>query len=459
MTPPQRPPPSAREPVAPQAEGPRRPTLWYNDGTLSIVRRDQRFAVIHNPNVRWFTTDQSGAELSRRLAEALQQGEEQLPCHRSEQQFLERVFATAFLTAAQDLPVATPTVLSLSITDRCNLQCDYCFYAATPQGRRPPAPPLANQSSVLRTLLGQLKALNGGLRVYLTGGEPFINREIGAYVQLIKAAGLYAGVVTNGTLLNAARLAAVERQGLDEIRISLDGASQATHEATRPRTFRKVMEALRRLEGGTLQVVLSMTVTRHNQHEVPALAHFARARGFAINYSPMLPSGRGAEHPELLPDYGRLVLDLREIERDEGFSLLDREGTQGWRRHTCGLAGQSLYADLQGHLFPCNLLSDTDAPLGNGFSSPVASLLASSDAVALRAGVDTLPHCRACHVRYLCGGPCRAAAHFGSATDPQPAADCPFRYAEIIEALLAHGRFIPGPPRQQNGTHTDPSPP
>ncbi len=294
-------------------------TLVYDDGVVSIAQRADKFAVIHTMNSRWFVTDARGAERMRRYAAEMLRGATEFYCHEDESVFLQAVLRSGFLEPGADATASVPTVMCLSITDRCNLECSYCFYAASHKNNLSALHVSEVPVTPLRSLFEQAHQLNPNIRVYLTGGEPFANPRIMEYLGLVKEAGLYAGVVTNGVLLTEKRLQAMRDLAIDEIRISIDGVSRDTHEATRPGTHKKVMSALKRLEGKETRVVLSMTVTKENQHECRALARFARERGFVVSYSHMVPAGRGSDHFEMLPDYERLVVDMAAVEKEDGF--------------------------------------------------------------------------------------------------------------------------------------------
>lgn len=418
--------------------------LVYDNGDITIAQRGAEFAVVHTPNARWFVTNQRGADIVRRFADHLSATDEDFPCSRAELQFLREVLATGFLERPADAPADIPTVVCLSLTERCNLSCHYCFYSASPDKNKSALHVRNMPVDNLKRLFEELHELNPRARVYLTGGEPFINTQIIDYFRLIKESNLYAGVVTNGTLLTDAKIQEMRRVGVDEVRISIDGMTSATHNRIRPNTFTTVLRALALLKKHELCVVLSMTVTNENQGEVGQLAAFAKRHGFLISYSHMVPTGRGAESSDRLPDYQRLVADLSTAEEINGFEFLDHENAQGVRRHTCGLAGQSLYVDLHGSTSPCNMLSKSGHELGNVFSSSLTAVLSGLRATAMRASVDEVRYCRSCHVRYICGGPCRASSYFAVGNLNTRGPDCAFKYSEVIESIFSKGRRILG---------------
>src|SRR3954454_9864307 len=118
--------------------------------------------------------------------------------------------------------------LRISVTDRCNLRCQYCMpetdYAWLPR------------ESVLSFeeigLLADVFAGLGADRVRLTGGEPLLRRDLPALIEALaqKPAIHDLALTTNGVLL-ARHAAALRRAGLRRITISLDTLDPGRFEA------------------------------------------------------------------------------------------------------------------------------------------------------------------------------------------------------------------------------------
>src|SRR5437879_4295830 len=109
--------------------------------------------------------------------------------------------------------------LRLSVTDRCNLRCQYCMpeeeYVWLPR------------ESILRfeevARLAAIFARLGARKVRLTGGEPLLRQDLETLVELLSAT---PGVddlalTTNGVLLEG-QVEGLKRAGLKRITVSLD---------------------------------------------------------------------------------------------------------------------------------------------------------------------------------------------------------------------------------------------
>jgi MoaA/NifB/PqqE/SkfB family radical SAM enzyme len=139
---------------------------------------------------------------------------------------------------------AGPYVVSLRLTNRCNLRCRMCFlYGELGDGR----PVEARFSGPEDMSLADWKAAIDSVAprkpsIGLTGGEPTLYRHCFELIRHIKDRGLYCGMVTNGTLLRE-RAEDVVASGLDSLWISLDGPEDV-HDKIRgvPGAFRRTVE-------------------------------------------------------------------------------------------------------------------------------------------------------------------------------------------------------------------------
>ena len=191
----------------------------------------------------------------------------------------------------------------------CNLRCTHCFVSCGPGDERHA---LMSRAEVRARVA---EALPLGVReFYFTGGEPFVHPEM---VEIL-ADTLTHGpstVLTNGTLCMPrladalSRISASAHYAL-EIRVSLDGASAAEHDAFRGEgSFARAMAGITLLAGRGLLPIVTVT---HNTEE--------DAEAFRERYLAMLRAA-GLSRPRLK------VLPLfrlgREVERTRGYQAIE----------------------------------------------------------------------------------------------------------------------------------------
>lgn len=134
------------------------------------------------------------------------------------------------------------TYLRISLTERCNLRCQYCMPAEGVDLTA--SPKLLSQSEIIR--LANLFVGSGVNKIRLTGGEPTIRKDIeDICFQLSSLKGLKTlGMTTNGITL-ARKLPRLKECGLSSLNISLDTLVPAKFEfMTRRKGHERVMESI-----------------------------------------------------------------------------------------------------------------------------------------------------------------------------------------------------------------------
>jgi MoaA/NifB/PqqE/SkfB family radical SAM enzyme len=175
-----------------------------------------------------------------------------------------------------------PRELYIESTSRCNETCDQC--PRTHLGREPDRDITLAE---VRHIVEQLPVIE---RVVLHGlGEPLMNAELPQIVAYLHERGAYTLFNSNALLLNEARGRALIEAGLDELRISIDGATPATYARVRGVNQRALPHIIRnltaftalkeRLGAQTPRTSLWFTAMRENIEELPQLVEIAAGAG------------------------------------------------------------------------------------------------------------------------------------------------------------------------------------
>jgi MoaA/NifB/PqqE/SkfB family radical SAM enzyme len=105
-------------------------------------------------------------------------------------------------------------------------------------------------------------------------------------VRFLRERGVFVKVITNGITLTPARAAELSAAGLNQVEVSLDGLTPATHELSRG--ARSLALALAAIEhgqkAGIPRVGVTWTVHSRNLHEMHALPAFMRGHGLRECY-------------------------------------------------------------------------------------------------------------------------------------------------------------------------------
>jgi cyclic pyranopterin phosphate synthase len=173
--------------------------------------------------------------------------------------------------------------LRVSVTDRCNLRCQYCM----------PEPDyvwLPRQSILtFEETLALVDAFIGcGVtRVRLTGGEPLLRRNLPELVAQLAAKPALEdlALTTNGVLL-ADQARALKAAGLHRVTVSLDTLDrQRFREMARFDELPAVLAGIDAAARAGFPLKIDTVVIRgRNEHEIPALLAFARSVGAEIRF-------------------------------------------------------------------------------------------------------------------------------------------------------------------------------
>jgi cyclic pyranopterin phosphate synthase len=184
--------------------------------------------------------------------------------------------------------------LRVSVTDRCNLRCQYCM---PPEGI-----PWIPHDTVLRyeeiALIVRAAAELGINRIRLTGGEPLVRLGMADLVRMLRAVpGVEdLAMTTNGILLPRYARDLAEA-GLDRVNISLDTLRPERFQAiTRGGRLEDVLAGIKAAHQAGLEPVKINTVVMRgtNDDEVVDLAWRTMEAGWNVRFIEWMPVGTTA---------------------------------------------------------------------------------------------------------------------------------------------------------------------
>ncbi len=202
--------------------------------------------------------------------------------------------------------------LRISLTDRCNFRCLYClpeteeaanFYRTrfdsvrNPNPTAPKLPDWKPRSELLTfeeiERLVRLGASLGIEKIRLTGGEPLLRHGIESLIsKIVKIPGISDVAMTTNGFLFAQKARELKEAGLHRISFSLDSLDAANFKKM---TGREGLQEV--LAGITLARELGMdpvkvnavVIRGMNDHELEALAGFARDRALSFRFIEFMP--------------------------------------------------------------------------------------------------------------------------------------------------------------------------
>jgi len=192
------------------------------------------------------------------------------------------------ITPLADAYGRVATDLRVSLTDRCNLRCEYCM---PPEGLDwMPTDQTLTDDEVVRLVTIAVTRL-GVEEVRFTGGEPLLRRGLVDIVARTHDLGVETSLTTNGLGLHhtARSLAAA---GLDRLNVSLDTIRPETFvQITRRDRLADVMRGLEAAAAAGLRPVKVNAVLLRgvNDDQAPELARWCIDRGYELRFIEQMP--------------------------------------------------------------------------------------------------------------------------------------------------------------------------
>ncbi|CAO2823281.1 unnamed protein product [Amaranthus hypochondriacus] len=199
------------------------------------------------------------------------------------------------------------TYLRISISERCNLRCQYCMPAEGVE--LTPGPELLSKDEIVR--LANLFVNNGVNKIRLTGGEPTIRRDIeDICLQLSEMKGLKTLAITTNGITLARKLPKLKECGLTAVNISLDTLVPAKFEfMTRRKGHDKVIESINAaVDLGYDPVKVNCVVMRgFNDDEICDFVALTRDKPINIRFIEFMPFDGNVWNVKKLVPYSEMM--------------------------------------------------------------------------------------------------------------------------------------------------------
>ncbi|MCX6664929.1 MAG: radical SAM protein [Euryarchaeota archaeon] len=155
-----------------------------------------------------------------------------------------------------------PSYILWDCTRRCNLKCEHCGATKETYDRE-------LSSEEIKKVISELRAMK--TRMFsVTGGEPFMRKDVLDVLSFAHSQGLKTGIATNGFFIDKPMVKKIKEAGVDSIQISLDGLEK-THNTIRgdSQSFQRAIQALQYLQEIDLPVLsVATTITKNNFREL-----------------------------------------------------------------------------------------------------------------------------------------------------------------------------------------------
>jgi len=310
---------------------------------------------------------------------------------------------------------SVPFLLQFSVTNRCNMQCRYCYAKYYERGQEDL--PFEKISAVI----DEAAAL-GTIRINLVGGEPLLRQDVGRIIAYVKQKGIECALTSNGWLVKD-KIKDVAK--LDMLCLSLDGDKRANDYNRGEGSFDKVMEAIEAAATNNIKIQVASVLSSESIKSMDYLIDLAVKKNFKVGFTTPITQTYAGETAAILdmPDDEALrqaIKKILDIKKAGGPILFSKESYRfalkwpygynvnkimgkrpGFKFPRCYAGRFWAIIDVNGDVYPCPSLVGVVKPL-NCFQE------------GLKKAFEHLKghECRTCHI------PCQNEFNFMFSLNP-----------------------------------------
>lgn len=337
-------------------------------------------------------------------------------------------------------------MLQVYVTNRCNLRCRHCYMKS--------GLPLAHGEAETKDRLKALELFAGihpGGLVTFTGGEALLDPDIFILLKRARLLELKTELYSNGLTINHSNISTIVDL-VDDLQISLDGATARAHEEIRgKRTFRRTLKTIRLLDrwaqdNSRFRYRISFTLTPSNWRDIqenlrPLLSRLNLQAVSRVQVGAGSGVGRASKNPKMYS----AVEDMRRIESSVMHSLAKKGVFRlpifllNRFTKSCG-HGATVAIGADGNIYPCNI---TDQPsIGNVREENAQDVMRSVRDYVKSSAVDKVDGCNRGSIRYFCGGICRITNFRMTGSFIKSACTPKYKHAQIRALVRRYESFL-----------------
>ncbi|MDR1405454.1 MAG: radical SAM protein [Candidatus Methanoplasma sp.] len=204
-------------------------------------------------------------------------------------------------------------IISVDVTNRCNLRCKHCFNYSGEQVNSS----VEHTEGELISIANQIVEAGAG-STCICGGEPLLRKEaVYSVIKTLKRSGMGVSMVSNGTFLDQECSESLKRSGIDVVQISLDGGRES-HNWLRndEKSYDAAVTAIKTLVNEGIRVSVACTPTIRNLGELDDVVNLLEGLGVStLRMQPVMRLGRAKGIQEFFPQtmqYAKLAIELAE---------------------------------------------------------------------------------------------------------------------------------------------------
>lgn len=272
-----------------------------------------------------------------------------------------------------------PFCVGIEVTNMCNMSCKYCYNSESELYTMP--------LEIINKTIYTLSQMNTCC-LTITGGEPFLRKDISDIFNCVQRHNMMYYVFTNGTI----PIDIPDSPNLLRVEITIYGGNEKTYEAfcSYKAGFNNLMKNLETLKRKNTLVLLKFVPTQYNQHDYDEIVRIARYYSCDLSVNTVVFDGNNNCKACMLNDQDLSKMIKHSIELSSARSTLQKQEKSS---HLCGAGRYSFVISANGDVKACFVSKDS---AGNILNSDLQSLWENSPYFELRRRMNSLNACDKC---------------------------------------------------------------
>lgn len=245
------------------------------------------------------------------------------------------------------------------ITNKCNYKCKYCIFNSG----------VCNDDELtyeeVKRVIDQLKKKDFKY-LKITGGEPFIRKDIIDILKYASDKDMIVDVSTNASLINESMIKTLKDINLEMIHISLDGPSKEIHEMVRGiNTYERTIKGIKKLKQTNKYIRIGTVIFKNNEEYLEDIIKLCISLNVnEVIFSIMEPVGRMLDDNRFVTtkslDVLKDIIESLTLKYPEIIINYNWNPNKVNNSKTCPAGNRFLYINNKGNIAPCTWLVTND---------------------------------------------------------------------------------------------------
>ena len=314
-------------------------------------------------------------------------------------------------------------VVTMEITNRCNLRCLHCYNDSGPHRNH-------LSTTEIECIVDKLDRMNVG-RISLSGGEPLLHPHFLDIATTIRDRGIPWSIFSNAVLIDEKMAKTLVDHGIKKVTTSLDGSTAESHDFLRGvhGSFQKTVNAVKILRAYDVPLEVHCALHRNNLREMPAilrLLHLLGVDKYAVapvrhlrphkeNDNNKNKAGNENKYNEFTITMDDFINTLPEVVKAEyeifGKSTFVPDPDPDCKNCGGGTSRFMIYSD--GKMVPCPQSDPEFFTFGNALTDNIAEAWNNAEILKRMRSFDfkSTKECSICEYQLYCNGGCPVAKY------------------------------------------------